>query len=285
MNTDISLADVASTIARRWKLFACCCVLAGAAATVVAFKTVPVYRADAIVAAATEENTGAGLSALASQIAPIAGIDLGAVGGHSSENAWIATLNSNQMLRRFLDEQTSLQELFPGRWDPATKAWKRGLLGRSQEPTQNDGILLIKRKLLSIDPDSRTKLITISFEWRDPEAVARWTNRLVEMTNSAIRQDVIKESQRSIDYLEGELGKTNAVERRQIIYRLIESRTREIMMANGRPEYAFSVIDPAIKPDVNRYVWPNRPLIIVLGLIIGAFAGICACVILGFPRR
>jgi uncharacterized protein involved in exopolysaccharide biosynthesis len=284
-NTDIFLTDLIATIALRWKLFAFCCLLPLGAATLIAFTATPVYRAEAIVFPVANDSSNFSLSSLASQIGPIAGIDFGSAGERGKRDVWLATLNSNSTLRGFIREQTSLPELFPDRWDPVAKIWKRGLFGRSHEPSINEGVALIKRKILSIDSDSRTKLVTIAFEWRDPVAAARWANKLVEMTNSTIRENAISENKRSIKFLEEELDKTNAVERRQIIYRLIESRAGEIMIANGRPEYAFSIIDAAIAPDRGRYISPNRPLIMALGLILGVFAGILICTMLGIVHR
>ncbi len=59
-----------------------------------------------------------------------------------------------------------------------------------------------------------------------------------------------------------------------IIYRLMESKTHEIVMAKAHKEYAFVVIDPAVASDADKNVWPKRAVLILIGLLLGLLAGI-----------
>jgi hypothetical protein len=97
---------------------------------------------------------------------------------------------------------------------------------------------------------------------------------LVARTNESLRARAIDEARRSITFLEGELGKTSVVEREQIIYRLIEEKTSDIMMANARKEYAFLIVDPAVAAEPHNFVRPNRLFIMVVGALVGLVVGI-----------
>ncbi len=52
-----------------------------------------------------------------------------------------------------------------------------------------------------------------------------------------------------------------------MIYQLIESQTRILMLADVREDYRFQVIDPSYVPEAR--VSPNRMMIIILGTLAG----------------
>ena len=66
------------------------------------------------------------------------------------------------------------------------------------------------------------------------------------------------------------------MELQQSIYELIEEQIKRIMLANVRDEYAFQVVDPAAIPDNRYFVRPKRIFIVIVGTLLGAFAGIFA---------
>jgi uncharacterized protein involved in exopolysaccharide biosynthesis len=49
------------------------------------------------------------------------------------------------------------------------------------------------------------------------------------------------------------------------------------MLANARREYAFTVVDPAVPPELRYY--PRRTAMVVIGAIAGLLLGIAAAVI------
>ena len=46
------------------------------------------------------------------------------------------------------------------------------------------------------------------------------------------------------------------------------------MLARARDQYSFRVIDPAVVPDADQFVAPNRALIIFLGALAGFLLGV-----------
>jgi uncharacterized protein involved in exopolysaccharide biosynthesis len=132
--------------------------------------------------------------------------------------------------------------------------------------------------MLDVRKDSKTGLVTLALEWRDPALAARWANALVARLNEHQRQVAIRDAQQSIDYLNQQLKQTSVVDMQQAIYRLIESQTKVIMLANVKKEYAMQVIDPALAPEEPR--WPQRVLILVLGAVLSLFTGIFVVLLL-----
>ena len=55
---------------------------------------------------------------------------------------------------------------------------------------------------------------------------------------------------------------------------LIEGEIQKKTVAKVQLDYAFAVLSPAIAPDINKYVSPNRPFIIAAGLLAGLLIGL-----------
>jgi LPS O-antigen subunit length determinant protein (WzzB/FepE family) len=87
-----------------------------------------------------------------------------------------------------------------------------------------------------------------------------------------MRQRALTDAERNIEYLNDQLGRTNVVELQQVIYNLIEAEMKTLMLANVRNEYAFSVVDPAVVPELRAR--PKRKQLVVLGALLGGIVGL-----------
>jgi uncharacterized protein involved in exopolysaccharide biosynthesis len=155
--------------------------------------------------------------------------------------------------------------LFFDRWDAKRHAWQEG----ATIPSLDDAVEKFRTKVFAISEDRRTTVVTVRADWFDPQLAANWANGFVALANDRMRTDAIQKSRRSIEFLEQEAAKTDAVELKQAIYRLIESQINTAMYANLQREYAFRTIDPAVASDPRRKVSPHRALM----TLEGAFAG------------
>jgi hypothetical protein len=82
-----------------------------------------------------------------------------------------------------------------------------------------------------------------------------------------IRNRALEDSTRNITYLNEQISKTNVVELRKVMYNLIENETKTLMVANGRADYAFEVVDPAVAPELK--VRPHRLFQVAIGFTVG----------------
>jgi len=57
------------------------------------------------------------------------------------------------------------------------------------------------------------------------------------------------------------------------MYDLIEQETKTLMLANARTEYAFTIVDPAVAPEVR--IQPKRTLMALGGLVAGLLIALC----------
>ena len=82
----------------------------------------------------------------------------------------------------------------------------------------------------------------------------------------------LNEAQNSINYLNKAHLETESKELESLIYNLIETNIKKIMLTKSREDYVFKVIDPAIAPEMKSS--PMRFLIIVMSSVFGFFVGV-----------
>lgn len=265
--------DLPALLRRTWRgrlWIIAAAILGGILAGVHAFTTTPIYRSEAVLAVRSTDDGPLALlqNSQLGGLASLAGIGLGDRGGRRVE--YLAFLESRELAREFIEAQGLMQILFKGRWDEATKTFKENWRGRV--PTMGDAISDLEG-IRTIRED-RSGLITISFEWSDPELAAEWASGYVALANERLRREAIESAQQSLTHLNEQLERTSLEPLRQSLYRLMEGRLNEIMVAAVEHEFAFKVIDEARPPDPHRFVRPMRMLELLLGMAFGAAAGL-----------
>jgi uncharacterized protein involved in exopolysaccharide biosynthesis len=240
----------------RYKYFVAIVAAAcGLLAVAVALTATHIYRAEVVVTEANDEGIG-GAASLANQLgglASIAGINLAKSGtGQEAQ----AVLRSNHLVEQFVQRNGLIKE-FPA---------------RAGRPTLWFAAKEFRERVLTIRDDDDRGTTTIAMEWTDPTVAARWANEFVALANEIVRTRALDESSRNIKYLNDQIAKTNVVEIQRVMYGLIENETKTHMLANVRQEYAFTVVDPAVAPELR--VWPKRTLIVLTGGVLGVFLGV-----------
>ncbi len=277
----VTLGDIVRLVAglRAWWLGGAVVGLAIALAT--GFLMRPVYRAAVVVMPATGKDLGGGaVAGLLSRFGGDLGID--GAGGQERDEA-LAVLKSRQFVQQFIADENLLPVLFAERWDAEAKAWRD--TDPDRVPSAWDGWMRFDRQVRTILEDRDRALVTIRIEWYDPALAARWANELVARANRELRTRRLQQIEARLQFLQAELGRTQLVELRNAISKVMEAQINERMLANSRPEYAFRVIDPAVAPDVDQPERPKRLLLAVLGLVGGALAGLLAALLFRYARQ
>ena len=237
----------------------------------IALTATPRYRAEMLISSVNSGSSSSG-SALRSQfggLASLAGVDLSGGGGREEES--IAILQSRSFIATFITENNLMPVLTEG---VLTFGIFLGEGGESQkQPTLYDGVRLFK-KILSVEKDRKTNLITLAIEWKNPQQAADWANQLVGRANMLLRAQEINGSEKTMNYLEQEISKTSSIEVRQAMYNLIESQVKTISVARTQDEFAFKVLDPAVVPDINDKVYPKKKNMAIMGFVGGLLVGV-----------
>ncbi|HSY08583.1 MAG TPA: Wzz/FepE/Etk N-terminal domain-containing protein [Steroidobacteraceae bacterium] len=224
-------------------------------AIVLALTATPIFRAIVVVTPVKDTGMGGegGLSGDLGGLASLAGIGLGETGAKLENQAILVS-------RGLVEEFVKSKDVFP-------------IFTAAAQPQPSLWIAVEKFRhaVLDIEEDKLKGTTTITMDWPDPHVAARWANGFVALANNLVRQRAIRDSTREIAYLNEQLQKTNELEVRKGMYNLIEAQTKTLMLANGRDEYAYTVVDPAVVADVR--VSPRRTLMALSGVVIGLFIG------------
>jgi uncharacterized protein involved in exopolysaccharide biosynthesis len=227
----------------------------------------PVYRAEVVITPVRATNAASGASALASQLGGLASLNLTPTSSEIQTSE--AILASHRLAEEFIKRNRLEGEL-----DRKTNG----------QPSLWSAVRRFKEQVLTIRKDSRNGVTTVAVEWTNPETVASWANGFVALANELVRTRVLNESTRNISYINSQIEQTNVLELRQVMYDIVESEMKTQMLANGRIEYAFQVVDPAVAPELR--VRPRRTLMVSGGLLVGLLIGsVCALLIERFGRR
>jgi uncharacterized protein involved in exopolysaccharide biosynthesis len=227
----------------------------GILATVYALTAVPQFRSLIVVTEATDNGAIGGAGGLMSQLgglASLAGLNVNSNGPDADRPAF---LQSRGLVDAFV-RKYNLAPVINGN-DKLNSVWF--------------AVERFRKTVLDIHEEKIKGTTTITVEWRDPAVAARWASDFVALANDLMRERALQESTRNLEYLNKQLAQTNQVEIQQATYRLIEAETKNLMLAHGRLEYAFTIVDPPVPAEVR--FSPRRTLIVISGLFIGAFFG------------
>jgi hypothetical protein len=230
-------------------------MIGGVIAAILALTAVPLYRSQVIV---TEvKDTGlAGAGSLMGQLgglASIAGLNLNSSGPDAERPAILASRGLTEAFIR----RHNLAPLINGDSKFRDSVWF--------------AVERFRKDVFDLHEEKLKGTTTITIDWPDPVVAAEWANGIVGLANELLRERAIKESTRNIEYLTKQAQQTTVVEIQRVVYGLVENETKALMWANGRAEYAFTIVDPAVPAEVRSS--PRRTLMVISGLFIGGFVG------------
>lgn len=237
-----------------------------------AYLSTTIYRSTAVLAPVNvDRSMGGGLSSTLGQLgglASLAGINIDPRDSRIEEA--LAVLRSREFIEKFISDHNLLPILFPEKWDGRSGHWS---VPEAKVPTPWKGYKYFVERVLNIDRDKKTGLISVSIDWKHRADAAAWANEIVERVNTEMRVRALDEAVASTRYLEKEREETQLVETRAAINHLIESEIGKKMLATVTKEYVFRVVDQALPADVADILRPRRILLVILGVIGGAIVG------------
>jgi uncharacterized protein involved in exopolysaccharide biosynthesis len=262
--------------AGKWIIIAITAVFA-TASVFYALSLPNIYKSEVLLAPASSEEQG-GLGALTGQfggLASLAGVNLGGGKADKTDMA-IEILKSREFISRFIQKNHILHDLMAAKnWDlnsntviyneesysPESGKWLT-----PAEPSMQQATKALKG-LLSIEKNNETGMVNISVEHYSPYVAKQWIDWLIKDINLNLKMRDKKEAEKSITYLQSQIDKTTIFEHKTLLFQLIEEQTKTLMFAEVRDEYVFKTIDTALVPELK--VGPKRPLLVVLGMMLG----------------
>jgi uncharacterized protein involved in exopolysaccharide biosynthesis len=275
---EVDLREYLRVLAARWRFIAGFVAVCTLAAVVVALVLPRQYRATAVLAPVHDESTGdlSGMMGQLGGLASLAGLPT-ATADPTQER--IAILTSRAFTTELVRDNDLMPVLFADRWDAAKGAWN---VPPDEVPTPWDAYRKLN-DLRQVGLDNKTGLVTLSIDWTDPEVAAHWVRLHVDGVNRRVQADAVREAERSVAYLMGQVEKTSNVELRATLFNLVEAQTKKAMLARVRDDYAFRVIDPPVAPDLPDH--PRRRVIVALALVGSTLVAVLAALALEYLGR
>ena len=247
--------------------------------TLISFLIQNKYSSSALlIPSAISESSSPQLSGLSS-IAGLSGLDIGGSGNEKSIEA-IHRIKSYDFYVNYFVKNIEYKNLV------AAKSWSlnKNVIeydenifsiknnewvkknGVSLEPSLQEGYKTYK-KILIVNQDKGTKYVNLSVRHVSPQIANDWIELIVRNINKSMSEVDKKNAKDSIDFLTNTLYNTNINSLKISINKLLENQLRKLMLASNEEVYVFRYIEKPIIAEEKSY--PNRLLIVLLGLLIG----------------
>ena len=256
------------------------------------------YKATALLAPA--QSDGGGLSGALGQLgglASLAGVSLG--GGESSEGQIAQEImKSWSYIEGFIADNDLAVELAAVQgwskgsnelqinesvYDAENKQWlvenEAGVAG----PPSSWSLFQAFSERLSVSEDKKSGLVSVSFEYYSPLIAKQWLDMYVAAINAHMQQRQVAKVTNNINYLQAQIEKTSIAEMREVFYTIIEEQTKNKMVAEASPEYAFVAVSPSMVPEEKSQ--PKRALICILGTLLGGMLSVLLVLIMHYTKK
>jgi uncharacterized protein involved in exopolysaccharide biosynthesis len=231
-------------------------------------------------------------------LASFAGVSIG--GGESSQ-AQIAQeiMKSWSFIEGFIAENNIAVEVYAAQewsrgsnelqidddlYDTETKTWmikndKTGEVG----PPSSWKLFKSFSERIEVSEDKTLGLVSVSIEYYSPKLAKQWLDMYVAAINAHMQQRQVEKVTDNINYLQVQIEKTSIAEMREIFYNIIEEQTKNKMVAEASPDYAFVVVSPIMVPEEKSL--PKRSLICILGTLLGGMLSVLLVLVSHYARK
>ncbi|MDA9676128.1 Wzz/FepE/Etk N-terminal domain-containing protein [Pseudomonadota bacterium] len=255
------------------------------AACIYALILTPIYRSEALLVAA--ENNEEALGSLMggfSQIGSLFG-STGVAGG-SIDNSIIGqeVIRSRDFLYSYIEKRDLLVPLLAAKeWDVGDATFEINeeiydLKNNQWLAYQNPSSLkspiyyeafIILEPLISVAQDRKTGLIKVNFDHPTPQLASQWLKWLIDDLNDYFRKDDSQEAEASVQYLTQAIQDNPVKQVDLVLTSLIEKQLNTLMLTNSKSGYVYKILDTPYEP-IQR-ISPRRTLIVI---VLTAFSSI-----------
>lgn len=178
----------------------------------------------------------------------ISGINLGINQEVNKSDIALETLKTRKFIYHFIEKRN----LIPLLIDESKYTTKMKNVNEKKSEINSTNYNSAYFKLLNlmiVSVDYKTNLISISIEHNSPEIAKQLVTWIVEDINNYMSESEKAEASDSILMLSSLLKSNSNLVAQTFLYQMIEEKTKVLMFANIRKEYAFKVIDSANMPE------------------------------------
>ena len=295
---EIDLRELFSVLwAGKVKIIAITAVFA-VASVIYALSVPNQYKATALLAPA--QSDGGGLSGALGQLGGLASLAGVSIGGGESSESQIAQeiMKSWSFVEGFIADNDLAVEVY------AAEGWSKGSneLQINQDAYDSEGsewlieddsgvvgppsswqLFKAFSDKLSVSEDKKSGLVSVSIEYYSPQIAKQWLDLYISAINKHMQERQVEKVSNNISYLEAQIGKTSIAEMREVFYTIIEEQTKNKMVAEASPDYAFVAVSPSMVPEEKSQ--PKRASICILGTLLGGMFSVLLVLVMHYARK
>jgi capsular polysaccharide biosynthesis protein len=285
---EIDLKELFSVLLDSKKLILFFIIISATASYFYASSQVNLFKSSALLEVVnnSQSNTRSGLSSYASLV----GVNI--TSSETNKPALVlATVKSKDFFKNLINNE----EIYIGLTAAKSFDKNKGLIYDKSIFNQEEMLWLKNKKpsflkafqkyknSLTVNIDNKTGFMNVTVEHISPIFAKKLIDSIVLEVNRQFKEKNFQESSNAIDYLEQKLQTTLVLETRNSINQLISSNLEKLMLADINKDYMLRYIENAYVPENKSR--PNKPLITILGTIIGFFFSIIFVLIRHYSYR
>lgn len=212
-----------------------------------------IYKSEGIYSPAQQEGVG-GIASQFGGLAAMAGINVGS-GGDNTEKV-IALLNSYSFLVHFVKENDLQSKLLAvdgweleagfhwdhSLYDSSSGVWMEEYNNKYSPAERNYKAAEVLKSCLNISYDKKKGLVRVSLSWFEPAYAKYWLEHLIVRANSWFMRMDVASAEANIEFLNKRLAETPVAEMKKMLFEMMESEMRALMLANAGGEYVFKEV-------------------------------------------
>ena len=136
---------------------------------------------------------------------------------------------------------------------------------------------------LVVRENPKSGLVAVHIEYYSPQIAKQWLDMYVAAINAHMQQRQMEKVTNNINYLQAQIEKTSIAEMREVFYTIIAEQTKNKMVAEASPEYAFVAVSPSMVPEVESQ--PQRAFICILGTLLGGILSVLLVLVMHYARK
>lgn len=231
-------------------------------------------------------------------LASLAGVDIG--GGDSSEAQMAQEImKSWSFIDVFIAENNISVEVYAAEgwsrgsnelqidddiYDAETKTWlvendNTGEVG----PPSSWVLFQAFSERLVVSENKKSGLVSVSIEYYSPQIAKQWLDMYVAAINAHMQQRQMEKVTNNINYLQAQIENTSIAEMREVFYTIIAEQTKNKMLAEASPEYAFVAVSPSMVPEEKSQ--PERAFICIIGTLLGGILSVLLVLVMHYARK
>ena len=257
------------------------------------------YKATVLLAPAQSDSSDlSGALGQLGGLASLAGVDIG--GGDSSEAQMAQEImKSWSFIDVFIAENNISVEVYAAEgwsrgsnelqidddiYDAETKTWlvendNTGEVG----PPSSWVLFEAFSERLVVSENKKSGLVSVSIEYYSPQIAKQWLDMYVAAINAHMQQRQMEKVTNNINYLQAQIENTSIAEMREVFYTIIAEQTKNKMLSEASPEYAFVAVSPSMVPEEKSQ--PERAFICIIGTLLGGILSVLLVLVMHYARK